>query len=561
MAVDSSRRGPLLVIGLDGATFDLIGPMAERGELPTLARLMEQGAWGPLQSTTPPVSPQAWSSFLTGVGPGKHGVFGFLGPPRGRSYRRPVLSSGDIRQPTLLQIAGEAAHRVAAFGIPMTYPPGPLNGILVPEQHGPPLSFPPGIWEQLIAAIGDPRDVASHIPYLFTLDKRPYVEHQLGLVETQRRAVHWLMDQEHFDLLIAVFTASDRMNHFLWKYMDRNHPEHPRDWTDLLGDALPGIYRRLDAVIGELWERIGERGTILIVSDHGSGPLWKRFYANQWLRQNGYLSVRSFPFRLASVRYPWPVLRLLNAAARRIGLPYQDLPIKRWRGPIDPESYDPRFFFDAHLVIDWSKTRAYSGNGSEYGIFVNLRGREPRGIVNPGSEYDALVDELHHGLLSLHDPETGEAVVSRVWRQDEIYSGPYVQRAPDLVAEFTQHCYALSPDIFQANPLGTARLNSGTHRPEGIFLAAGRSVQPGRVSESMAIVDVAPTILYLLGIPIPEHMEGRVIEEAFFPIWRSHNPVRKTPFTGSYAEVDGEELSSKELAQIEAHLRSLGYIG
>jgi predicted AlkP superfamily phosphohydrolase/phosphomutase len=369
------------------------------------------------------------------------------------------------------------------------------------------------------------------------------------------------MEQESFDLIIVVFTASDRMAHFLWKYMDKKHPEHPLEWSDLLGDALPVIYRRLDAAIGELWEKIGKQATVLIVSDHGSGPLWKRFYANQWLRQNGYLAVRALPFRLASVRYPWQVLRLFNGIARRMGLPHQNLPIGRWCGPIDAEAFDPRFFIDAHLVIDWSRTRAYSGNGSEYGIFVNLKNREPSGIVSRGTEYDALVDELRHGLLSLLDDETGEPVISHVWRRDEIYSGPHREKAPDLVLRFDRHRYALSPDIFPAEPLGAAKLNSGTHTPLGIFLATGAAIEPSRLPGRIDIIDVAPTVLHLLDIPIPANMEGRVVEELLTQRWRSRHPVRKTTFAGGIEAMDGTELTSDERAQVEAHLRSLGYLG
>lgn len=555
----TGERNKLLIVGWDGATFDIIQPMAARGELPTLARLLAEGAWGPLNSTVPPVSPQAWSSFLTGVHPGRHGVLGFLGTPEGRFYRRPILSARDIQAPTLLQIAGEAGRRVAAFGVPMTYPPAPVNGVVVPEQHGPPLSHPPGLWTEMVAAVGDGRDPATHVPYLFTQDKRGYVARQQELLEIQRQAAHWLLDRESYDLSIVVFTASDRASHFLWKYMDPTHPDHQPEWSEPLGDALPDLYRRLDAILGELWEQLGPGGTLMVMSDHGFGPLHKRVFANHLLRERGLLAVRPLVYRAASVRYPWPLLRLFNSAARRLGLPHMALPIGRWQEPIDPQLYDPRVFFDTHLLIDWTRTRAYSGTSAEQGLFVNLRGREPNGIVEPGAEYEALRQELRQMLLAITDPEDGKRVVNHVWFREELYSGPWLERAPDLVAQLRNR-YVLSPELHVSDVVSPSLHISGTHRPQGICLLTGPSIQAGALLDHASIADLAPTALQLLGVPVPAHMEGRVLEEAFAAEWMAAHPVRRIAYSGEVAAATGGELSEEEVAAMEAHLRGLGYI-
>jgi predicted AlkP superfamily phosphohydrolase/phosphomutase len=555
----TGERNKLLIVGWDGATFDITQPMAARGELPVLARLLAEGAWGPLHSTVPPVSPQAWSSFLTGVHPGQHGVLGFLGAPEGRFYRRPILSARDIQAPTLLQIAGEAGRRVAAFGVPMTYPPTPVNGIVVPEQHGPPLSHPPGSWDEMVTAVGDPRDPATHVPYLFTQDKRGYVARQRELLEIQRQAAHWLLDRESYDLSIVVFTASDRASHFLWKYMDPTHPDHQPQWSEALGDALPDLYRRLDAILGELWERLDPDGTLMVMSDHGFGPLHKRVFANHLLRERGLLAVRPLVYRAASVRYPWPLLRLFNGAARRLGLPHMALPIGRWQEPIDPQLYDPRIFFDTHLLIDWARTRVYSGNSAEQGLFVNLRGREPSGIVEPGAEYEALRQELRQMLMAITDPDDGQPVMNHIWFREELYSGPWLERAPDLVVQLRNR-YVLSPEFYVSDVVSPSLHISGTHRPQGICLLAGPSIQTGASLDHASIADLAPTALQLLGVPVPAHMEGRVLEEAFAAEWMAAHPVRRTAFSGEVAAGTGSELSEEEVAAMEAHLRGLGYI-
>lgn len=533
--------------------------MAARGELPTFARLMVEGAWGPLRSTVPPVSPQAWSSFLTGVWPGQHGIFGFLGAPQGHFYRRPILSARDIQSPTLLQIAGEAGRRVAAFGVPMTYPPLPVNGILVPEQHGPPLSHPPGLWNELVAAAGDPRDLGTPIPYMFTQDKRGYVARQRELLETQCRAAHWLLDREAFDLSVIVFTATDRAAHFLWKYMDAAHPDHRPEWAEALGDALPDLYRRLDAIVGELWARLGPDGTLVVMSDHGFGPQHKFVFINHWLWKQELLAVRPWVYRVASVRYPWPVLRLYNAAARRLGLPYLALPIGRWQKPIDPNLYDPRLLFDTHLLIDWRRTRVYGGNGSEHGLFLNMRGREPCGTVAPGVEYETLRQALCQSLQTLTDPDNGETVVERVWTREEVYSGPCIERAPDLVIELKDG-YLLSPELFAPGSISPALHRSGHHRLEGICLLAGPAIRPGTALTGAAIVDLAPTLLHLSGVPTPAHMEGRVLVEALTSDWQASHPLQQVGFAGYAAQEMDTGLTPEETAVVEAHLRSLGYI-
>ncbi len=550
-----------LVIGLDGATFDLIQPMVDRGELPTFARLMTEGAWGTLRSTIPPVSPQAWSSFLTGVHPGRHGIFGFLDAPQGHFYRRPILSAQDIQVPTLLQIAGEAGRRIAAFGIPMTYPPAPINGVMVPEQHGPPLSHPPHLWDELVATVGDPRDQAIHIPYLFTQDKRGYVTRLHELLEVQRRAIQKLLNREAFDLSIVVFTVTDRMSHFLWKHTDVTHPDHQPRWAEVLGDALPDMYRRLDAIIAELWKLMGPDSTLIVMSDHGFGPLHKRVFINRWLWEQGLLAVRPLAYQLASIRYPWPLLRVYNSLARRLGLPYLALPIGRWQKPIDPELYEPRFFFNAHTLIDWHRTQVYSGDDAEQGIYINLRGREPHGTISPGDEYKRLRQKLRQALLSITDPDDGRPVVEHVWFREETYTGPQQKSAPDLVLQFRDFNYALSTDLFVPDVVAPARYRSGTHHPEGICLLAGPHIQSGISLDEATIVDMAPTVLHLLDVPVPKYIEGRVLEEAFTPQWRVAHPVRRVAFGGSATPDNNGDLTEEQVAALEAHLRSLGYIG
>ena len=554
------RGSSTLVIGLDGATFDLILPMAARGELPTFARLIADGAWGPLRSTVPPVSPQAWSSFLTGVWPGQHGIFGFQSTPKGRFYRRPLLSARDIQAPTLLHIAGQTGARVTSFGVPMTYPPPAVNGVVIPEQHGPPLSHPPNLWDEMVAAVGDPRDLATHIPCLFTNDKRGYVARQHELLEVQRQAAHWILDRDPYNLAIVAFMVADRMSHFLWAHMDREHPSHLPEWADQLGDALPHLYRRLDRIVGELWDRVAPEGTVLVMSDHGFGPLHKRFYINRWLQEQGMLAFRPVTHRIASLKYPWPLLRLFNGIARRVGLPHVALPIGHWEGPVDPQLYDPRVFIDTSLLIDWSCTRAYGG-GSEHGIFVNLKGREPLGTVSPGTEYDRLRHTLRESLLGICDPESKQPVVEQVWFREELYQGPALRRAPDLVVALEGHQYDLAQELFSSQVIGPALHRTGNHRPQGICLVAGPGVRKGASLDEAAIVDLAPTILHLLGIPVPLSMEGRVLLEALIPERSPARTVHGDALSGGEDKADEAELSPNDAAAVEAHLRSLGYIG
>jgi predicted AlkP superfamily phosphohydrolase/phosphomutase len=558
--MEKTKGSPLLVIGLDGATFDLVRPMAERGELPTLARVLKQGASAALRGTVPPVSSQAWSSFLTGTGPGKHGIFGALGPARGKFYGRPVLTSRDVKRATFLSIAGEAGKRILAFGTPMTYPPYPINGVLIPEQHEQPLSYPEKMWGQLVAAAGDHRDSASHIPYLFTNDKLGYLEHQLRLLAQQAKALHWLLDQEQFDLTMAVFTASSRVAQYLWKYMDREHPDFSSEYSVGLADAIFSVYRRLDEIVGSLWGRLGSDTTLMIMSDHGSGPLHKKVYLNRWLLEKKLLRVHALPHRLASSRMPWSLVRLLHATARRSGLPHRPLPDGPWAEPIDPTLFDPRLYIDPHLLIDWPRTKAYSGNSTEQGVFVNLKTREPFGSVVHRSEYNELRTVIRHELLSLEDPEDRTPIVKKVWFREELYEGPWFETAPDLIIETEPH-YALSREILNRDIVAPSLHSSGTRRQEGVFLLVGPAVRTNVRLDPVEIIDLAPTLLHLLGLPVPASMDGDVVSEAFLPDWLTEHPIRRSSFTGSLNAGTPAELTEEETARMEAHLRSLGYIG
>jgi predicted AlkP superfamily phosphohydrolase/phosphomutase len=300
---------------------------------------------------------------------------------------------------------------------------------------------------------------------------------------------------------------------------------------------------------------------LIVASDHGAGPLKKAVSINRWLCQQGYLVLRKQSVvKKAFDRTLLRVSALLNRRLpRRIKTTLKDG--FAWL-PDRVESY---------LVttqIDWTKTQAFA-IGEYGGIYINLQGREEQGIVPP-EECDQLRDDIAAKLLTLRDPDTGEAVIERVYRREGVYSGAYVEQAPDLILDWdyaydcrervgTEH---RDRDIFENEatyiPFASYR-KTGVHRRDGVFLMVGSPARPGRVAGAR-LVDIAPTLLHLVGIPVPDDMDGRVLADALQPDWLAQHPV--TYQTVQPGADEGETLGygESEKALVKERLRALGYL-
>lgn len=578
MKYDLSRenRGKrkVLVIGLDGATFDLIKPWVKEGKLPGLTKLMKGGKYGNLLSTYQSNSAQAWSSFITGKNAGKHGIYDFISPVRG-SYDVRFVSAARRQGRSLWSILSGAGKRVGVMNVPITYPPEEVNGFLISGLDAPGAKadafYPSNLLEELEQKVG---------PYILEPGVWGYIHkgrHDLAIrkmhetIERRLAAARYLMTHKPWDFFMVVFTATDRVQHHFWKFMNPDHPNYDHRGSETYGGAILGIYQKVDQAVQKLLNLVDGNVTVIIMSDHGAGPSSHRtFYINRWLAQEGFLSSDSSDGNIGKG------LKVLKSRALRKA----DLLAKRILSRSMKERLVRTFpslrnRMDSALYItgiDWYHTRVYSRENAPT-LWVNLKGREPRGVVQPGVEYERLLDEVIDRLLAVHCPETGKPVVGRAYKRSEIYHGEYLNLAPDLLIEWKDDGYIQRPGFTGRGTAPIQILNgqelqfaetvsrpSGIHRRNGIFLAGGGSIQGQGEIPTASIVDVVPTILYLMGLPIPTDMDGRLLEALFAKEYLATRPPVYQHVDEDISEFDTEDYSAEDAKLIEERLRGLGYI-
>src|SRR5262245_24783746 len=559
--MQTSKR--VLVIGLDGATWDVLDPWIRDGTLPHLGRLRASGGWGALYSSIPPITAAAWSTFMTGKRPGKHGVYHFvkLFDNNGSSdSETELVSARSLKSSTLWDVMGHHERRVVLVNIPLTYPPRPVNGVMVTglltPKNAPTFTYPP----ELSREITDYKiDLDRYI------DKKPFVDTfedeitapSLALVDEfldmeQKRAelTFSLMDTEPWDFFMVVFTATDRMGHYLWPY-HRSPQANDNPETQQLCQSVKNFYQRLDEIVGKLVERAGPEANIMVMSDHGMGPTHTyQFYCNYWLHQRGWLATRSDQ---AQLKNPDGWLKRLGLPRDKIARLVHHIPglaqnklvrkaAKRRSAAVDPErskAYCVPIFYNI------------------LGIRVNLLDEEKR----------AFCDEIMRQLQELVDATTAKPVVRQVFRARDYYDSPNGDNLPDIIA-------VLDPDYGcnyhlgnYSSVVGKRLVISGPakHRIEGIFIARGPDIaSQAEALSNMNIEDIAPTVLYLMGLPVPMDLDGRVLTEVLDPHLLAQRPIEHVEPIGFWPQAEeavfsDEVMTAEDEALIRDRLRSLGY--
>ncbi len=556
MPTSPGTRGlrPVLVIGLDGATFDVIRPLADAGRLPNLAAWMREGHAAPLRSTVPAMTFPAWSAFLTGLAPGRHGLFDFTQKVPGR-YRVRFTNAADRAGASLLGRTVQAGGRVLALGVPATFPPEPVDGLLVPGFDAPVSTGTDA------ASTSDPalyREIAAQAgPWM-----RPELNESAEADAWRERAVATLLERVDRktgfalealrrlraagrgpDLAVVVFSESDTVAHHYWRDHDPASPRHDPTASPARRGALAAVYERLDAACGALRSAFGTDAACFVVSDHGFGGAGRHVvHLNRRLEECGLL--RRAPQRRR------PALDALARRARDAALAalpptWAQAAFRRARPAAARLESAARFG-----GFDWSASAAFSEEANtQPGVWLNLRGREEAGAV-AAADAERVRREVIDALLDWKLPDGGP-VVARARAREEVYEGPCVDRAPDVVVELAlDRGYGLSlvATPWQAadrSPVralagaelagGRGRGMNGTHRPEGVFVAAGGAGDAAAAAPTASIVDVAPTVLAALGVA-----------------WR--DPLDGAPLAGPRPYTDAEE------AQVSSRLRALGYL-
>ncbi|MEJ2733196.1 MAG: alkaline phosphatase family protein [Anaerolineae bacterium] len=551
----------VLVIGLDGVTFDLLGPWIQAGELPNLQKLISQGASGKLRTTLPPISSSSWSSFLTGVNPGKHGLVDFV-YPGADSYKVSMINATSRRTRALWNWLNDAGYKVGLLGIPTTYPPEPVDGFMIsgflapgPESEW---ANPPELKQELRAELGE---------FLLSPDERyrssrwldRFLDDLVTSVENRTQAALYLMRNKPWDLFAVVYWDTDMVQHETWRLLDPDHPRHDAGEAAAHREKILAFHRKVDADVGRLLSEVDSDTLVVIMSDHGFGPVHSFFLTNNWLSSLGLLQFK---------RNPWTAFKRLLF---RLG--YTPLTMFRLAKALGMASLrrKVRFQQKSGLLnrvflsfddVDWSRTRAFS-IGSFGQIYVNLARVRPQGIVQPGQEYQELREQLVREALALRDPRTGDPLIERVYRREEIYSGPYIARTPDLIVQPRGWEYmAFGHADFGSNKLVESIIGlSGHHRPDGVLILAGAGVKPNAQLEGASILDLAPTILHAMNVPVPQEFDGRVLTEAFTASSPLSQPVTYSP-ANLYKDGTSEpDLSDQDMEQVQEKLRGWGYAG
>ncbi len=530
----------LCIIGWDGADWRILRPMIEAGALPNLAAFLQEARAGTLLSTLPPVTAPAWTTFLTGVNPGRHGLFTWQGPVT-QDLTRPFLNASHVRAPRLWDWLTRAGTRALFLNVPMTYPPPTFDGVLVggmltPGTHVH-FTHPREVRERLLAVMPDYQvDVEMQHTEKDRTSPRGMRAHLAEVRKaTEQRTRAWellLSEYGPFDLAMIVYEGTDRVQHPLYAYAANTPPPDADAGWEERREQVWAYYTFLDDHLGRVLDTCQHAEAIIFLSDHGFGPLYWEFCANEWLAMHGWLRFRE--------------------RANRLYKPLR--PLARFVKRVLPQSLvqQSREAFVGLRALDWQQTVAYSGGPTEDGIWINLRGREPYGIVYP-EQYERVRDEIISALNETRLPD-GRSLCRGVYRREEVYTGPWVERAADIILDLEEGVRFTSlrnPDnpFREVLPRG-----QGTHRREGVVVAGAPSVMPGKFSRPLRMADLTPTILALLDIPIPaKAFDGRVISEVVNTYTRTEQAIVDNTTTS-------QGYSEEESRFIEEHLRSLGYV-
>lgn len=532
----------VLIIGLDGATLDVLEPMMNAGRMPNLRRFVSEGVSGVLESTRPPITPAAWTTFMTGKGPGRHGIIDFEKYDVHR-HELSFNSTYEIREKTLWELLSEKGLRVGSVNVPMTYPPRPVNGFMISGFETPSIdsdfTYPGALKREILQFIPNYNYRTNWRRSAFGGDAqlKENLDYICDSFEQGWRLTHHFGEKFGWDVLMLVFKLVDNLQHKAWKYLDpRWSGRHPRRAA-----MAAQCFRKLDDALGNLFDYAeAQEATVVIMSDHGHGSLEGKAQPNLLLQRWGYLSLRT-PWEQGATRASHWLHRLTKGKVTRFE--------QGARG------------VERDLAVDWSRTRACVMHAGIYGfLYINLKGRGPIGIVEP-SEYEALRDEIAAKLRAAEAVDKDGRTIRifpEVHKPEELYGCSREENSdlPDLLLA-PQPGLAVVRKIRGRSPVrwsAESRIE-GTHRLEGVFAMRGPCVKRGERMRAH-IVDLTPTTLAALGLRVPIDMEGRVLSEAFTtPPMIEHEPPIKKVFEG-HAEV----YSDDERRVLEQRLSDLGYL-
>jgi predicted AlkP superfamily phosphohydrolase/phosphomutase len=535
-----------VVIGLDGVVWRVLDPLIDEGFMPRLASLRDRGAWGVLDSTVPTYTPPAWTSAITGVNPGRHGIYGFI-EGNAQSERGELVHSGRIEAPTIWDMANAQGVRAGMYNVPLTYPPQAMDGWMVSGM------MTPGWGErQRGFASWDKGDADLEARILrwapeYVVDmsadwERDWrdaalCERALEVLRQRYTVIEQLLDLDPPDVLFTVLETPDRLQHVYYRYLDPSDPLYDSDQGRVLRPEVIRCYEAMDRIVGLLDDYAGADGGALVCSDHGFTAWEASVHTNALLQRWGYLKLK-----------PGAAMMQTSIVRKAVPLGKRLLPARVAR-----EAKNRTF-----AAVDWGKTRAFSSPVPQQGVFVNLRGREQHGIVEAG-ELQSLKKEIAGRFAELRGPD-GLPATDRVHMSEDVFKGDALDGAPDLLPVMRDHRFELDDELFHREPFTDyGHLPRGVHHPDGIVVVRGPGTMPTRGLRG-SIMDVTPTMLYLGNLAIPEGLDGALLEGAFDPAALSARPPESTSSPATRSRDETSPYSEEEEKQIEESLRGLGYL-
>ncbi len=504
--------------------------------MPNLSGLMERGVWGPLRSTRPPYTGPAWVTMFTGVNPGRHGIYGFTGPKTG-SYDRSIRNGSMIGAERIWSRLNQAGLVTGVVNVPFTYPPSKIDGFMVSGMLTPARSEkyaePDSIREIIARAARDYLiDVSLDMDKDWrTIDICRSLEKSLVGRESVITA---LLEEFNPDFLMAVFVLPDRLQHLWYRIIMKQAGWRDGDFTREVRENALKLFSRLDEAIGNLAARLSEDDILMIASDHGFTSFRHTFYLNSRLIAAGYLKLKKGGSSLSALS------GFLNRTGLKRLVPHSLVRAGKARSMKDS--------------IDWAATRAYASPGMEEGVVINLRGRQPRGIVALGDEYERLRSEIRENLLRIRDPER---ILNDVIRREDVYQGRYTEYSPDLLLDFAGDGWNMRETLVGRDLTRSYDgLPYGTHQSQGIWAVSGGNIAAGADPVPARIEDITPTILNLFGLPVPSSLDGEPINAIVSPIVSSQEDAA----TSESPHPPASGYSAEDQAEIEQRLEGLGYL-
>ena len=559
-----NSRQRVLVIGWDGATFDLLDSLATQGIIPNLGKIMREGFRTVLLSTIPPISAPAWTTLMTGMNPGQHGILNFVETkPVGAQEHEEnvqeaievfpggysVVNATCINVPTLWQRLSLAGKRIGVINMPMTYPPVPVNGFMICGMLTPPGAANYTYPLSLAGELGDYEVELGLEEREFDYPPDRLIARLTEVSRKRGETVLRFIQEEPWDAFFVVFTGTDRIQHRFWDTL-KPSSEMEAGSGEATGHRalLHDYYRLLDDLLGQLMSAGGDDVVTILMSDHGFGPIGSRSVHRRAMART--LGLES------SGGQSWPV-RLRSCVEGRLGLSW--LRVRRILARVMPRKWlqllEQRMRSHETEAQQQALAAIVPFVGHLGGIYINRDRVEDHTMA-------AFKETLSQRMQELVDPQTGEKLVTEVWPHETLYHGKMADECPDLV-------FALNPAYVLAGGVGrnggmvgprtSHPLLRGSHRREAVLLVTGPVVRPGAGSKAYRLEDITATVMALLELPIPENLDGRPVEEALEDLeWTLECESAEHLLIG--LEQDNAWASEDEAAAVLERLRGIGYI-